>query len=155
MTIKDTLYSAAVCATAATLGTLATDTNSKWYQNLQKPSWQPPSILFPIVWTSLYAGTAWSVAETLDDVDEGEGALRVCLAINMALNAGWSYVFFRKHDLPLATAGAATLAASTWGLATRISRSDGKKAIPLFAYAGWTTFATALTAKIWSLNRTR
>ena len=34
---------------------MATTPDSEWYQQLDKPSWQPPPIAFPLVWTPLYA----------------------------------------------------------------------------------------------------
>ncbi|TWF75669.1 TspO/MBR related protein [Pseudonocardia hierapolitana] len=44
------LTTAAVAVTAA-VGRLGTDVSSRWYRRLDKPSWQPPGVAFPLVWT--------------------------------------------------------------------------------------------------------
>ena len=42
-------------AATAVSGSIATDPKSAWYTALDKPAWQPPGAVFPIVWTALYA----------------------------------------------------------------------------------------------------
>jgi len=151
--------SAAVLACALAGGILTTP-NSSWYQALRKPRWQPPAQAFPIVWTPLFTGIAIASSAHLHELTE-QGktqeatAFKRALTGNLLLNAGWSGLFFRTHNLPLATIGAAALAASSWDLARR-SRSTGRgKAATLGTYAAWTTFATALTASVAALNPVR
>ena len=154
--LGNALINGAVVATAATVGTLATDTDSVWYKNLEKPPWQPKPVVFPIAWTALYAGVAAGVTRAADKLEErGESAwgLRWCLARNMVLNACWTVLFFQKKNLPAATAGAAMLALSSTVLAVRTAKADSAAAIPVATYAAWTFFATGLTAEIWRLNR--
>src|SRR3954451_10842846 len=45
---------AAAVTGVAIAGGLGSDTSSDWYQNLDKPSWQPPGAVFGPVWTILY-----------------------------------------------------------------------------------------------------
>ena len=45
--------SAAVAATAV-VGGLGTDVKSRWYSDLEKPTWQPPGAAFGPAWTTLY-----------------------------------------------------------------------------------------------------
>ena len=71
---------------------------------------------------------------------------------NQALNGAWSWVFFRKHDLPLSALGAAILAASSIGLARRAGRVDPKYGALLAPYALWTSFATVLATEVWRRN---
>ena len=59
------LLAAAGPAAAALLGGLATDPDSRWFRGLDKPAWYPPPATFGIVWTALYAGTAWAAGEVL------------------------------------------------------------------------------------------
>ncbi|RZI37700.1 tryptophan-rich sensory protein, partial [Herbaspirillum sp. HC18] len=47
---KPVLIAAAVAIFVAVLGGTLTDTGP-WYQNLRKPSWQPPDWLFGPAWT--------------------------------------------------------------------------------------------------------
>jgi tryptophan-rich sensory protein len=73
--------------------------------------------------------------------------LRAYLA-NLALNAGWTWLFFRTRRPALATAEAALLAASTADLARRSWALDRPAGAALVPYAAWTSFAAALTAAI-------
>lgn len=142
----------------AVLGSAATDTTSRWYRRLRKPSFQPPGWVFPVAWTALYADMAAVVGQSLADLQEqGRNAeyedLKKALAANVALNAGWSLLFFRGRQPGLATIEAAALAASSADLTRRsmaVNRGRGAWLVP---YAAWTAFATVLTGTIWYLNR--
>lgn len=142
----------------AVAGSLLTDPNSAWYRGLRKPAWQPPAIAFPVVWTGLYALITVAATATSADLEErgrdAEAAdFRRALALNLVLNAGWSGLFFRARNLPLATAGAAVLAGSSVDLARRGASTGPGKGAALGAYAAWCMFATALSAAVARRNR--
>ncbi len=145
-------------AACAAVGSLLTDPDGSWYEKLKKPSWQPPKAAFPIVWTSLYAIITVSAARTVTALEaqgrhaEASGFKRE-LASNLMLNAGWSGLFFRAHNLPAATAGAAALAASSAKLARRAASVGAGPALGLGLYAAWCAFATALSGAVAELNR--
>jgi len=75
------------------------------------------------------------------------------LLANLALNAGWSWVFFRQHDLDAALGTAAGLAVSSTDLARRSGKVHWGLGLLLAPYAAWCWFATLLTGSIRSLNR--
>lgn len=142
----------------ALVGGLLSNPDSRWYAALDKPRWQPPATAFPVVWTGLYGLIAIGATATLADLHEtGQpGRARAfgrALAANLALNAAWSGLFFRARNLPLATAGAAVLAASSTDLARRAAAAGPGKAAALGAYAAWTGCATVLSAAIARRNR--
>lgn len=147
-------------AGTAVAGGLLTDPTSHWYRRLRKPPIQPPAAVFAPVWTTLYgliavAGTA-TVADARERGDEAEAeAFERALALNLALNASWSGVFFRAHSPVAATVTAAALAASSADLTRRAARQGAGKAIALGAYTAWCTFATVLSAAIATKNRRR
>lgn len=149
--------SAGAVASCVVVGSLATQPNSRWYRALEKPPWQPPPQTFGLVWTPLYATIAAVSAQHLTQLDrEGREmeatAYGRALGVNLTLNALWSVLFFRVRNLPLATAGAAALAASSADLARRASSTGPHRGALLGTYAAWTTFATALTASVWRRN---
>jgi benzodiazapine receptor len=145
---------------AATAGSLATEPDGGWYRGLDKPSWQPPPEAFPIVWTTLYADIAVTSAAVLNELDR-RGAtdqaadFRKALAGNLALNGGWSWLFFRAHNLPASTLGAGVLALNSLRLVRRAGRVDRRFGWGLAPYALWTAFATVLAGVVWSLNPDR
>ena len=140
---------AAVAATAA-VGAAGTDVDSRWYARLDKPSWQPPGPVLGVVWTALYVSIAGGGGRALaraTDPDERRRYVRA-YAANLALNAGWTWIFFRGRQPLLALAETVLLAASTADLTRRTWRLDRPAGAALVPYAAWVGFATALTAEI-------
>jgi translocator protein len=152
-TSRYALTSAAVGLTAVA-GTLGTDVRSSWYRRLDKPPWQPPGWAFGPAWTTLYvllAGAGGRALTRIDQEPDQPGRRRGYLrayAANLALNAGWTWCFFRAEKPRLAVVESAVLAASTVDLARRTWRLDRPGGAALLPYAGWVAFATALTAGI-------
>lgn len=131
---------------------------SQWYADLRKPSFQPPRQAFPIVWPALYADVAVVSAGTIDRLNErgetGEAkAFGRLLALNLVLNAGWTWLFFNRRWLGASAVGAAALTASSADLTRRAVAAGGSSAVPLALYPLWCAFATALSSRIWWLNR--
>lgn len=162
MRIK-TLGAAAAAVTATALvGGSATGRNpqSSWFKKLRKPPYQPPSIVFPVVWPLLYTDIALVSAQALDDSrgitdDTRRTSFAAALSVNLVLNAGWSWVFFSQRRLGLAAVTAAALTASSVDLTRRATAVSGKNALVLAPYPAWCAFATALSTHIWLLNRHR
>jgi translocator protein len=142
-------------AGTAVIGTLGTDVKSAWYRNLDKPSWQPPGAAFGPAWTTLYALLALAGARTIDRLDQPRArtAFATAFGVNLALNAGWSWLFFRAHRPRLALTEIIALEASTLDLTRRAARADPAAAAMLTPYAAWVAFATALNAAIACRNR--
>ena len=141
--------SAAVLATAV-IGGLGTDVRSSWYRNLDKPAWQPPGAAFGPAWTTLYGLMAVASARTLDRIEEpGERrAFATAFGVNLALNAGWNWLFFKARRPRLALAEILLMEASTLDLTRRAAKVDPTAGKMLMPYAGWVAFATLLNASI-------
>ena len=144
-------------AACAVVGSIASrEVSSVWYKTLRRPAIQPPAVVFPIVWTTLYADIAVTSAVALDALPEDERpAYARALGLNLVLNAGWSWIAFAGHRLGWAIPAAAVLAASSTDLVRRTARADTRAGAALVPYAAWCTFATGLSAALWSLNRDR
>ena len=149
---------AAVAATAVVGGLASTDVQSRWYATLDKPGFQPPPVVFPVAWTLLYADIAVASAVVSDRLraDGAAAAARAyhrALGVNLLLNASWTWVFFRAHRLPAATAVAAGLAVSSADLARRASAVGPVPGAALLPYVAWCAFAAVLSGTIWRRNR--
>lgn len=146
---------AAAVAATAVAGTLGTDVRSRWYLQLDKPSWQPPGWAFGPAWTTLYALLSVASARALDraPTDDDHVALQRALGLNLVLNAAWNWLFFKAQRPGLALAEVALLEASTLDLARRAGRVDRPAGRLLWPYAAWVAFATALNASIARRNR--
>jgi len=143
---------AGVTATAVA-GGLATDPDGPYYRALEKPSWQPPPPVYGIVWTPLYADIALSAGHGISTLSQ-QGRARErrnligALVVNLVLNTGWSWLFFRGHRPWLAAAECAALTVSSADLARRVGAADRRAGLALTPYPVWCAFATALTVAI-------
>ncbi len=131
---------------------------SDWYEDLRKPSFQPPRQAFPIVWPLLYADIAAVSAGTVDTLnDKGRHdearAYSMLLVLNLILNGGWTWLFFSRRKLGASAFTAAALAVSSADLTRRAVRTRGTGAGVLGLYPLWCAFATLLSSRIWWLNR--
>lgn len=120
-----------------------------WYAKLDKPPFTPPPVVFPIVWTSLYATMAWSASRiySAPPSPERSRALRLWFT-QLATNAQWSKLFFGKHRPELALADSVALAvqiAEYISIARKVDQAAANAFIP---YLGWVAFATVLNAEI-------
>jgi translocator protein len=157
---KSTLAATSLAvAAAAGTGSIASPRRAPfWYSRLRKPPYQPPGTVFPVVWTALYGDIAATSAVAIDRFrTEGhhDKARRyiAALSVNLLLNAGWSWLFFRYHKLGASVAGAAVLAASSADLARRTAEADARAGLALSPYPLWCAFATVLATHVWRLNR--
>jgi tryptophan-rich sensory protein len=144
----------AACFGTAALGALFTGPAVRtWYQEIRKPGFSPPDWLFGPVWTALYAmmgAAAWLVWRKGDAA--GRDVALALFAVQLALNAAWSPIFFGLRSfggafvdiVALWIAIAASLVAF-W----RISMPAG---VLLAPYLVWVGFAAVLNLAIWRLN---
>jgi tryptophan-rich sensory protein len=146
-------------ATAAGIGSVAGRPQAtSWYSRLNKPGYVPPNAVFPVAWTLLYTDIAATSAAAIDRLrasgrrDEARN-YAVALGVNLILNAGWSWLFFKYHKLGASTLGAAVLAASSADLTRRTVMADPRAGAALLPYPLWCAFATAMSGHIWVLNR--
>ncbi|AQT81487.1 TspO protein [Mycolicibacterium litorale] len=150
---------AVATAAAAVAGSVASRQGVEtWYPKLRKPRYVPPNAVFPVAWTSLYADIAVTSAATIDrfraDGQDGKSrAFVAALGANLALNASWSWLFFKLHKLGPSVAVAGALAVSSADLARRAADADPKLGVALAPYPLWCSFATLLSTDIWRLNR--
>jgi tryptophan-rich sensory protein len=140
---------------AAAIGSLFTAPSIPgWYAGIVKPSWTPPGWLFGPVWSLLYL--MMGVAAWLVWRKAGFHAAALPLALfclQLLLNARWSILFFG-----LRSPGTALLEiVFLWGaiLATTLAffRHSAPAGWLMLPYLAWVTFAAALNASIWHLNR--
>jgi tryptophan-rich sensory protein len=145
---------AAPLAVASVSGLATTAGVRDWYPSLVKPSFTPPDWLFGPVWTVLYImmGIAlWWVWRR-----QGEVPVRTPLtlfAVQLLLNALWSVLFFGLRSPGAALVDILLLWVAI-GLTIRAFRQVSvRAAVFMLPYWAWVTFATALNASIWVLNR--
>jgi len=141
-------------AAAAVGGALSGDSIAAWYPSLAKPTWTPPGAVFGPVWSVLYlmmGVAAWRVWRR-DGLLEARLSLSV-FALQLALNAAWSGIFFGLRSPAFAFAEILAL----WlliAVTTLLFRArDGLAALLMAPYLAWVSFAAALNGAIAWMNR--
>ena len=139
---------------AGLIGSIATMPNiPTWYATLVRPPLNPPNWVFGPVWTTLYilmGIAAFLVWQRRDHPAARQGL--ALFAVQLALNALWSWVFFAFHTLGLAFVVVVGLWLAILGTMERFYRVYPPAAYLLVPYLAWTTFASYLTGAYWYLN---
>lgn len=125
-----------------------------WYEDLRKPSWQPPNWLFAPMWTTIGVLAAWSAVRAWDGArTEGEKARVVGLfSINGLLNAAWSGFFFTLRRPDWALAEVVPLWASVAAMIAGVAPLSRRAAWLLSPYLAWVSVAATLNRAIVRLN---
>lgn len=120
-----------------------------WYRRLDKPAYDPPAYVFPIVWTALYtliAISGWRVWQQKDSPQRSR-ALRLW-ASQLATNAEWTRLFFGEHRPKHSLVNVLSLQALIVAYILAANEVDRTAAALFYPYAGWVAFATLLNAEI-------
>jgi benzodiazapine receptor len=137
-------------------GTVTRSAIVDWYPTLVKPVFNPPNWIFAPVWSTLYimmgiaAGLVW---DRMDSDKEGVKKALILFAIQLALNALWSYLFFGLRNPMLAGLEIIVLwlmIYETYIHFAKINKITGYLFLP---YLAWVSFAAVLNGSIWWLNR--
>lgn len=148
--IKLGLWIVAFLVISFGIGQLTQGGIQDWYQNLNKPYFNPPNYIFPIVWSILYVMIAiagWNLWRVGADK-----SLKVIFGAYMLMNWAWTPIFFGLHQITLGLIWIVALSAlnllfiiKAWGT-VRLS------AILMMPLLAWTSFASVLSYFIWALN---
>ena len=101
------IIAVALCEATGIVSALLSQTYMNvWFDNLNKPSWNPPDYVFGPVWTFLYLlmGTALWLVWKSDAPEPEKKNAEWMFACQLFLNFWWSILFFRFHSPGLAFA---------------------------------------------------
>jgi translocator protein len=152
-TWKPVLIAALAAIAVAVLGAAMTDLGP-WYNNLQKPEWQPPDWLFGPAWT-LFFGLcaasgylAWRHAPNRG----GRDGVIALFALNGFLNVLWSALFFLLGRPDWALVESSLLCLSIVPMIIALARYSRIASALLVPYLVWVSFATVLNWAVVRLN---
>lgn len=137
---------------AAALGAIASTQAPSFYLELARPTWAPPAGAFGPVWTVLYGLMGVAAWLAWRRTGRQRGIALTLFVVQLAVNALWSWLFFRWRlggwafaDIVLLDLLVAATLVAFW----RIHRMAGLLLVP---YLAWILFATALTWAVWQAN---
>lgn len=125
-----------------------------WYQQLDKPWFNPPNWIFGPVWSILYIGIGISLYLVWSRGVRSPAWYRLMtvFGVQLVLNGLWTPAFFGLESpvagLIVIIPMLVSIAATIW-LAKPYS---GWAALLLVPYLMWVSFATLLNFSIWQLN---
>lgn len=136
---------------AAALGAMASVDAPEFYRQLVRPAWAPPAAAFGPVWTVLFAAmgvAAWLVWRA---PGKNRGAL-ILFAVQLAVNALWSWLFFVWQTGMWAFAEMLLLILLIAATGSAFRRFSRTAALLLLPYLAWVAYATVLTWYVWRHN---
>lgn len=124
-----------------------------WYQELIKPSFNPPNWIFAPVWNTLYIlmGIASYLVWRERKLKNVTPALSLYF-IQLVLNFFWSLIFFELHQPGYAFVEVLILWLFIFSTIISFSRINKAAAWLLVPYISWVSFASLLNYEIWRLN---
>jgi translocator protein len=148
-------FSLVLClAVGAVEGLVTRPEIPSWYAGLAKPSWTPPPLAFPVVWTVLYVLMAvsfwwlWNLATR----SAARTRAMIWFLIQLALNALWSPVFFGWHGTRTALVVIVALFVAIAATIVTASRVDRLAAWLLAPYLLWVAYATTINIGVVAMN---
>jgi translocator protein len=129
------------------------NTGDSWYANLNRPSWQPPSFIFGIIWpyNFIVLGIAANVVS--------QRASKPVVAIYLALFAAsvvsalvWAYQFYRPHNLVAASIALAVTVLLTVPMTVTLFTVSVPVALAVVPYQVWVAVAASISWRYSQLN---
>jgi tryptophan-rich sensory protein len=126
-----------------------------WYENLRKPSWNPPNWIFGPAWTVILGLAAWSgvLAWSRASSSSEELLILILFGINIVLHMLWSPLFFNLKRPDWALIEVPFLWLSILALMIGLARFSTLTVYLLLHYLLWVTFAAFLNLTIVRMNR--
>ena len=124
------------------------------YKQVEKPALTPPDIVFPIVWTILYALMGISAARIwLSPPTKERNHGLIVWGAQLFFNFFWSLIFFNLEAYGFAFIWILILWALIIAMIYIFNKTDRLAAILQIPYLLWVTFAAYLNFMVWMLNR--
>ncbi len=137
-----------------TVAGLLTTLGMEKYSAVEKPALTPPEIVFPIVWTILYALMAVGAARVwlTEESEERDKGLKLYV-VQLGMNFLWSILFFNFQAYGFSFFWLIGLLAAIVLMTLTFYKSDRIAAYLQIPYILWVSFAGYLNFMVWILNR--
>ncbi|MBQ1995175.1 MAG: tryptophan-rich sensory protein [Clostridia bacterium] len=137
-----------------TVAGLLTTLGMEKYSAVEKPALTPPEIVFPIVWTILYALMAVGAARVwlTEESEEKDKGLKLYV-VQLGMNFLWSILFFNFQAYGFSFFWLLGLLLVIVLMTLTFYKSDRIAAYLQIPYILWVSFAGYLNFMVWLLNR--
>ncbi len=116
-----------------------------WYESLNRPSWQPPSFIFGIIWPYNFIVIGIALYAIFTKASPGiVYTILALFAVSVASALRWSYLFYSVHNLPAAAIALLITSILTLPILATTFFYSWKVGIALLPYQIWIFTAAAL-----------
>ena len=128
-------------------------TNSSWYLSLHRPSWQPPDVVFGLIWPYNFIVLGAAMVVAAQRLPLPQLAFTIALfAVTVGSATLWSYWFYGPHLLGWAAVALAVTAVLTLPLLLSVFSASIPLGWLLVPYQLWIITAATLSWGYWRLN---
>lgn len=140
-------------AVGALSGILSRSGAAAYGETVQKPPLSPPALLFPIVWTVLYALMGIGAARIrLMPPSAARSRSLNLFVVQLIVNFFWSLIFFNTKAYGFAFLWLLLLLGLVLWMTVSFRRVDPLAALLQVPYLLWLAFAAYLSYGVWRLN---
>ena len=123
-----------------------------WVEQLTKPSFYPPPLAFPVVWTILYALMGVSVWLFLCSEKQGKGQTLSIYASQLTVNLLFTPLMFGLRSTFLGFLDVLILLPLIIATIFFFYKFSPRAALLQIPYLAWVSFALILSFSLWRLN---
>ena len=121
----------------------------------RRPSWMPPPLAFPIIWSSIALLRALSSVVVFTTTGTLNHPAIFAMLAHLAIGDTWNSINNVEKRLGNASGGVGFVLLSVYNVVFQYLRVDRTAGALIAPSAVWITVATALVWTIWTLNRAR
>lgn len=120
-------------------------TDAGWYRSLSKPAWQPPDVVFGLIWPYnfvMIVVASWAIAARESRTEHIVWIASLALSVVAALS--WAYLFYVPHALYASGIALTVATLLTVPLVVITFRASMPLGFALLPYQVWLALATSL-----------
>ena len=134
-------------------GWLTREASQAFPETVIQPPLSPPALVFPIVWTILYALMGYGAARIWNSSSHPESRRGINLFLTqLVVNFFWSLIFFNAQAYGFSLLWLLLLWGLVLAMILQFRRVDPLAAWLQIPYLLWLTFAAYLNLGVWYLN---
>lgn len=127
------------------------NTGDNWYNNLNKPSWQPPDFIFGIIWPYNFIVLGIAAVIIAQRASTTTAIIYMAFfALSVATALTWAYQFYTPHNLTFASFALIATAVLTIPMSYILFTISIPMALAVMPYQVWVAIAATLS---WSYSR--
>ena len=129
------------------------NTGDNWYRSLNQPSWQPPDLIFGLIWPYNFVVLGIAAVTVSNQLSTTKAIVYLSIfALSVVFALTWAFQFYRPHNLFAASIALALVAILTLPMLFFIYQASLGVFIATIPYQLWVITAAYLSYNYAKLN---